>query len=99
MAATFPEMTRTVSLGPLSESSTCPQSQRSHSVVSIALYNENGEDDVVEIDEADDVFQEPVNTRLSSCNYKLYFSLIGTHISDLNVKLNFSCKRRRYENS
>ncbi|KAM7542751.1 hypothetical protein Aperf_G00000017219 [Anoplocephala perfoliata] len=68
MAATFPEVTRTVSFGPLSKSTTCPQNQRSHSVVSIALYNENGEGDVVEIDEADDVFQESVNTRLSSCN-------------------------------
>ncbi|VDL15836.1 unnamed protein product [Hymenolepis diminuta] len=66
MAATFPEMTRTVSFGPMSDNTSRPQSQRSHSVVSIALYNENGEDDIVEIDEADDVFQDPVNSRLSS---------------------------------
>ncbi|KAM3177817.1 hypothetical protein ACTXT7_003760 [Hymenolepis weldensis] len=69
MAATFPEMTRTVSFGPMSDNTSRPQSQRSHSVVSIALYNENGEDDIVEIDEADDVFQDPVNSRLSSCEF------------------------------
>ncbi|VDO07197.1 unnamed protein product [Rodentolepis nana] len=68
MTATFPEMARTVSFGLMSDSKSRSQSQRSHSVVSIALYNENGEDDIVEIDEADDVSQEPIDSRISSCN-------------------------------
>lgn len=83
MAATFPEMTRTVSFGPMSDTSSRSQGQRSHSVVSIALYNENGEDDIVEIDEADDVFQDSVNSRLVSCNCKLPFENI--FISKLRV--------------
>nr|CUU98882.1 hypothetical transcript [Hymenolepis microstoma] len=59
-------MTQTVSFGLMSDNTSRPQNQRSHSVVSIALYNENGEDDILEIDEADDVSQDPRDCRISS---------------------------------
>ncbi|EUB64040.1 hypothetical protein ECG_06365 [Echinococcus granulosus] len=65
MAATIPGMSRTVSLGPMSENSLPSQNQRSQSVVSIELLNEKGEYDMVEIDEADDdVLQDSVDSRL-----------------------------------
>ena len=64
MAATIPEMSPAVSFGPMAENSSTKQNQRSHSVVSIALLNENGEIDIVEIDEPDDVFQDSVESRL-----------------------------------
>lgn len=103
MAATFPEMTRTVSFGPMSDSTSRTQSQRSHSVVSIALYNENGEDDIVEIDEADDVFQDPVNSRLSSCecNYCSHiFHKFISFASSLAIMLIFySFKWKWHESS
>ncbi len=69
MAATMPEMARTVSFGPITPDS-CPQGQRSHSVVSIALLNENGENDMIEIDEADEILKEAKDNRLSKCDCK-----------------------------
>lgn len=51
-ATTISELPRSVSFGPVSETN-----RRSHSVVSIGLLNENGESDLIEIDEADDVLK------------------------------------------
>ncbi|KAL5107805.1 hypothetical protein TcWFU_005893 [Taenia crassiceps] len=62
MAATIPEMSRTVSFSPIPEDSLPPQNQRSQSVVSIELLNENGEYDMVEIDEVDDVLEDPMDS-------------------------------------
>ncbi|KAL5964606.1 hypothetical protein TSMEX_007665 [Taenia solium] len=66
MATTIPELSRTVSFGPISEDSLPSQNQRSQSVVSIELLNENGEYDMVEIDEVDDVLEDPADSRLGS---------------------------------
>ncbi|VDM16021.1 unnamed protein product [Hydatigera taeniaeformis] len=66
MAATIPELSRTVSFGSISENPLPSQNQRSQSVVSIELLNENGEHDMVEIDEVDDVLEASADSRLGS---------------------------------
>ncbi|VDD79107.1 unnamed protein product [Mesocestoides corti] len=68
MAATIPEMACTASFGPMSENNHPAQGQRSHSVVSIALLNENGENDTLEIDEADDVLEDSTDSQMDECS-------------------------------
>ncbi len=77
------EMARTVSFGPITPDS-CPQGQRSHSVVSIALLNENGENDMIEIDEADEILKEAKDNRLSKCDCKTLFCYTS-HYSFLDL--------------
>lgn len=87
MAATIPDMSRTVSFGPISEDSLPSQNQRSQSVVSIELLNENGEYDMVEIDEVDDVLEDPADSQIGSRGGESYF--ITHHLcllSEISVK-------------